>query len=261
MNARLNTHTSGSEVRRYPPKPNQVYYFGTCLIDLFYPEAGLHGIQLLEREGVQVIYPERQSCCGQPAFNSGYDKESQTVAAAQIDAFPENLPIVVPSASCAGMIRRHYPELFKATPLESAAAEFAARTFELTEFLVHVCKVQLQDKGQPVKVVAHHSCSAQRHAKVADCGNQLIGQLRNVSHMTQERGHECCGFGGTFAVKSPAISNAMVQDKCDSLVNTRAELLVTGDCGCMMNISGALEKRKDKLPAKHLATFLWERTQ
>jgi len=251
--------------RTYSSKPSQVYFYGTCLVDLFYPEAGLHGIQLLEHCDITVIYPQAQSCCGQPAYNSGFDDEARAVATAQIQCFPENIPVIVPSASCAGMIRLHYPSLFEGTAMAQQAIELAERTFELTEFLVRVCDLKLQDRGKPVKVAVHHSCSAQRHMRVSDYGNQLLSQLNNVAVVTQARSSECCGFGGTFAVKAPEISNAMVQDKCDNLLATGAEKLLSGDCGCMMNISGALKKRGEgvagQLAEQHIASFLWERVQ
>ncbi len=247
--------------REYPAKPDRAYFYGTCLIDMFYPEAGLHGIQLLEHCGINVVYPEAQSCCGQPAYNSGYDDEARSVAAAQIRCFPEDIPLVVPSASCASMIRHHYPSLFANTALAQQAQHLAERTFELTEFLVRVCQLQLKDQGQPVKIAIHHSCSSQRHMRVAEYGNELLSQLNNVAVVTQARSAECCGFGGTFAIKAPEISNAMVQDKCDNLMATGAERLLSGDCGCMLNISGALQKRGDRLGEQHIASFLWERVQ
>jgi len=245
----------------YPDKPDAVLLFGTCLIDSFYPDAGMATVQLLEREGLQVKYPQRQTCCGQPAWNSGFDREARDVAAAQIKIFEGELPVVVPSASCAGMIRYHYPALFANTPLSDAAIQLANRVFELSEFLIHICKVTLQDKGRPIKVVLHNSCSAQRETRTAQDTRSLLVQLANVGIVQQDRASECCGFGGTFAVKAPSISNAMVQDKCDSLMATDAQQMITGDCGCMMNITGALKKRGDKLPGKHIATFLWERTR
>lgn len=254
-----------SAAKKYPDKPARVYYFGTCLIDMFYPEAGLHGIQLLEREGITVSFPKGQSCCGQPAYNSGYDKETRKVAAAQMACLAEDIPVVVPSASCASMMIHHYPTLFAETHLAAAALDLAQRTFELTDFLVNVCKIQMQDKGTPVKVAYHNSCSAQRHLGVDHCSSELLQQLDNVALLKHERASECCGFGGTFSVKSPAISNAMVQDKCDFIQDTGADLMLSGDCSCMMNITGAMEKREQgggrkTMPAKHIATFLLERT-
>ncbi|MEW8208390.1 MAG: (Fe-S)-binding protein, partial [Candidatus Thiodiazotropha taylori] len=136
-------------------QPERVYFFGTCLIDLLYPKAGLAGMALIEREGVKVIYPANQGCCGQPAFNSGYRQEALAVARAQLNCFPKEYPIVVPSGSCAGMVKHHWPELFAGEPDESQAIAAAERTYELTEFLVDVLALQLNDLGQPTKIAIH----------------------------------------------------------------------------------------------------------
>ena len=134
----------------FAEKPETVYYFGTCLTDLLYAEAGMAGIRLLQREGVKVIYPRGQTCCGQPAFNSGFQDEAREVAALQIVQFPKNLPIVIPSGSCGAMMAQHYEELFEDHPLHEKALSFSSRIFELSEFLVNVLKVKLVDRGGPV---------------------------------------------------------------------------------------------------------------
>ena len=245
----------------YPERPGAVYFFGTCLIDIFYPEAGLAGMALIEREGVEVIYPEDQSCCGQPAFNSGYASEARAVAARQIETFSEDIPIVVPASSCALMMRHHYPGLFAGTPLQAAAENFAERVFELTEFLVEVLQIRLTDRGEPLRVANHVSCSALRKLGVGAASGQLLDQLDGVTLVQQPRAEECCGFGGTFAVKHAEVSAAMVADKADALEQANAQLVVGGDCGCLMNIDGHLHKRKSSLACKHIAQLLWERTQ
>ncbi|MCP4127013.1 MAG: (Fe-S)-binding protein [Gammaproteobacteria bacterium] len=246
--------------QQYPDKPSSVYFFGTCLIDLIYPRAGLAGIQLIQREGVKVIFPQDQTCCGQPAWNSGYRKQARSVALAQLDCFPQDIPIVVPSASCAGMMRHQYPELFKDTPQLSRVERLSNRVFELTEFLVHVLRVRLKDLGLPTRVALHASCSAQREMAVSEEHSDLLQQLDNVEILEQERKGECCGFGGTFAVKHAEISNSMVEDKAKSIADTGAEKLVSGDCGCLMNISGNLQHTGQGPEGQHIATFLWERT-
>lgn len=243
------------------PNPDAIYFFGTCLIDLFYPQAGLAGMELIRREGVEVIYPQGQSCCGQPAFNSGYREEALAVARAQLNCFDRQLPVVVPSASCAGMIKHHWPELFAGQPDESRAVAIAQRTFELTEFLVDGLHIQLEDLGEPTRIAIHSSCSAQREMGVAGHIESLIGQLDKVELVEQARKTECCGFGGTFAIKQTDISGAMVAAKCDSLVATGAQRVVSQDCGCLMNIGGALEKQERDLPTQHIAEFLLERTR
>lgn len=244
----------------FPEQPARVYFFGTCLIDLLYPEAGLAGIQLIRREGVEVIFPQNQTCCGQPAWNSGYRDEARAVASAQMACFPRDYPIVVPSGSCAGMLRHHYPELFQGTPQHEASLAFSERIFELTEFLVQVLKISLSDVGKPVKVALHVSCSARREMGVAGDHQALLRQLKNVELVEPRRREECCGFGGTFAVKHPEISAAMVEEKATELVATGADTLVSGDCGCLMNITGHLGYRKETLQGSHIASFLWERT-
>lgn len=247
-------------VKCYPPKPERVYFFGTCLVDLFYPEAGLDGIRLLEREGIEVCFPQDQTCCGQPAYTSGYHDEARAVAAAQLDLFPEPWPIVVPSGSCGGMMRTHYPQLFAGTDRAAQAKEVAGRVFELTEFLVHVCHLQLEDRGEPETVVMHTSCSARREMGLAGTGPSLLAGLGQVERVEQARAEECCGFGGTFAVRHPEVSAAMVEDKTQAIEATGAKRFVTSDCGCLMNISGRLEHQGKGIRGEHIASYLWRRT-
>ncbi|WP_135076349.1 (Fe-S)-binding protein [Terasakiella sp. SH-1] len=246
--------------RTYPDKPQSVYFFGTCLVDLFYPKAGVAGIELIKREGVDVIFPQGQSCCGQPAFNSGHRDEAREVARAQLDLFPKNIPVVLPSGSCAGMMHKHYPELFEGDRDYDKACELASRVFELSDFLLNVLKVSLEDKGDPLKITWHGSCHSQREMGVREQPKELIKQLSNVELVELKREKECCGFGGTFAVRQPEISAAMVSDKVDDAEATGADKLISGDCGCMMNITGHMEHRSSDLSGQHLAEFLWERT-
>ncbi|MEW8411225.1 MAG: (Fe-S)-binding protein [Candidatus Thiodiazotropha sp.] len=248
------------EQKRYPAKPKRVYFFATCLVDLLFPEAGLAGMQLIRREGVEVIFPQDQTCCGQPAWNSGYRDEAREVALQQLACFTEDHPIVVPSGSCAGMMRHHYPEMLAGSADQGRVEAFSSRVYELTEFLVHVLKIALQDLGEPVRVALHTSCSARREMGVAEEHEALLKQLSKVELMTQARKEECCGFGGTFAVKQPAISAEMVSDKANAIADTGADLLVSGDCGCLMNIGGHLDYRQASIDSRHIASFIWERT-
>jgi L-lactate dehydrogenase complex protein LldE len=241
------------------PQPQEIYFFGTCLIDLLYPKAGLAGMQLIRNAGVRVIYPDNQTCCGQPAFNSGYRDEALDVARQLLSCFPRDIPVVVPSGSCAGMIKHHWPELFAGQPDEEQAKGVAARTYELTEFLVNTLQLKLRDLGEPTKVAIHTSCSARREMGVAQHIETLVAQLDKVEVLTQERKPECCGFGGTFAVKQGDISGAMVKDKTDSLRATGAERVISQDCGCLMNIGGAFEKQGNGPATQHIAEFLMER--
>jgi L-lactate dehydrogenase complex protein LldE len=248
-----------SSIKLYPPKPSKVYFYGTCLVDMFYPDAGMAGIQLLEREGIEVIYPQDQTCCGQPAYTSGYHDQARDVAAAQLTLFPQDYLIVLPSGSCAGMMREHYPELFAGHPEEALAKNVASRIFELTEFLMHICHIKLEDKGEPMKVAMHTSCTARREMGLGDVGPALLNQLDNVEVVEQARIKECCGFGGAFSVRHPEISEAMVTDKVEAIDASGAKAMISSDCGCMMNITGAAEHQKKEFEGEHIASFLWRR--
>lgn len=248
-----------SAKRQFPKKPERVYFLATCVVDIFYPEAGLAGIKLLEREGVEVLFPQDQSCCGQPAYNSGYADEARAVARTQLRCFPENIPVVVPGGSCAGMVRRHYPDLFAGDANEAQAVDLAGRVFELTQFLVHVCEVSYEDLGPPTRVAWHASCHSRREMGVSSEPREIIGQLENVELRELERERECCGFGGTFSVRHGGISEAMATDKARDIENAGAEVFLTGDCGCLMNIAGRMKAMGSKPEGKHIAEFLWER--
>ncbi len=239
--------------------PDKVYYFGTCLIDLCYPQTGMAGIELLHTQGIQVIFPQGQSCCGQPAYNSGFPQHAKAVARQQIRCFAKDYPIIVPSGSCAGMLKHHYPLLFADDAELSTVLQFSQRVFELTEFLVNVLHMQLTDRGPPIKVTWHSSCHALREMNIIHYSKSLLKQLAQVELIELENEYECCGFGGTFSVKQPAISGAMVNDKVAAAIKTGAARLLSGDCGCLMNISGAAEYQQQPIKTQHIADFLWER--
>lgn len=245
--------------RNYPARTDRVYFFGTCLMDAVYPDAGMAAIRLLRSQGVEVVFPQAQSCCGQPAYNAGFVDEAREVARRQMHVFQKPWPIVVPSGSCAGMMHRHYPALFTDDPMAPAATRFSARVFELSEYLRHVLDVRLDDSGPPLTVTWHSSCHALREMGVTEDAKALIGQLKNVRLVELEKEFECCGFGGTFAVKQPALSAAMVKDKVDDICRTGAARVISSDCGCLMNIAGAGEKQGCRVKGQHIAEFLWER--
>lgn len=260
--------SDGEQPRRYPPKPANAYLFATCLVDQFAPQAGLDTVRLLEREGVAVHFPEDQTCCGQPAYTSGYPDEARAVARRQLDLFPEPWPVVIPSGSCAAMMRHHYPKLFAGdAALARKATELAERIFELTEFLVHVVGFRHRDSGEPCTVALHTSCHARREMGVHETSAALLAGLGDVTVAQQARAEECCGFGGTFALRHADISAAIAADKVASLVETGARGFVSADCGCLFNIAGraaymdrAAGRTQPTLPGEHIASFLWRRT-
>jgi L-lactate dehydrogenase complex protein LldE len=251
------------EPRRYPPPPQDVYLFGTCLVDLFVPEAGLDAVRLLEREDLRVHFPQRQSCCGQPAYTSGNPDSAREVARAQIDLFTEPWPIVVASGSCAGMMRHHWPLLFaEDAGYRDRVRAIAERVFEFAEFLVCVLKVRYQPADTaPTRVALHTSCSARREMGTREHGVELLAALPGVERIDHGNESECCGFGGTFSLKHPDISGAMVEDKVDSLCATGAERVVSADLGCLLNIGTAAEHRHLPLHAEHLASFVRRRLE
>jgi L-lactate dehydrogenase complex protein LldE len=251
--------------RQYPDTPPaQVYLFATCLVDLFVPQAGLDAVRLLEREGLTVHFPRAQSCCGQPAYSSGNPEQARAVARAQLDLFGEPWPIIVPSGSCAGMMRHHWPRLFEDDPdAGPKARNLAARVYELGEFLLRVMNVQYAHGGAgapgPERIALHTSCAARREMGTRAHGVALVDALPGVTRIDHERESECCGFGGTFSLKHPDISGAMVRDKIASACATGCDRLVSADCGCLLNIGHAAARQGVQLPVEHLASFLWRR--
>ena len=251
--------------RQYPTTaPQQVYLFGTCLVDLFVPQAGLDAVRLLEREGLTVHFPRGQSCCGQPAYSSGNPEQARKVARAQLGLFREPWPIIVPSGSCAGMMRHHWPTLFADDPEAAALAnELATRVYELAEFLLNVLHVRFDAapaNAPHERVVLHTSCAARREMGTRTHGVALLDALPGVTRVEHERESECCGFGGTFSLKHADISGAMVRDKVASACATGCDRLVSADCGCLLNIGHAAAYASAPLPVEHLASFLWRRT-
>ena len=250
------------QARDYPAlRPSHVYLFGTCVIDLFMPQAGLDAVRLLEREGVTVHYPRGQSCCGQPAYSSGNPVQAREVALAQLALFPQDWPVIVPSGSCAGMMRHHWPELFADDPaLLAQAKQLAERIYELSEFLSQVLRVQYPAMAQQEEdVVLHTSCGARREMGTRAHGVALLDELPGVRRLEHERESECCGFGGTFCLKHPDISGAMVADKVASACATGARRVVSADCGCLLNIGHAARHSGAPLEVEHMASFLWRR--
>lgn len=243
-------------------KPDAVYFFATCVIDLFSPESGLDAIELLQWLGVRVEFPALQTCCGQPAYTTGFPDEARTVAAAQLDLFPQPWPIIVPSGSCAGMLKHHWPRLFAGKPeLEAKALDIASRTVEFTEFLAARAAAGFpQAKATPtVKVALHTSCTARREMSTHLHARRLLAAIPGVELVPHDHESECCGFGGTFSVKHPEVSAGMAKDKVASIRNSGCQRLVSADCGCLLNLNGVLGKEGSPMRGEHLASFLRSR--
>ena len=231
--------------------------FVTCLVDLFRPTVGFAAVALLERAGCTVSVPAAQTCCGQPAFNSGDRANAKAIAAQVIDTFEGYDYIVAPAGSCAGMLSKHYPELFADDPaMQARAADFANRSHELTSFLVDVRGMDSVEARFEGRVAYHDSCSSLREMKVRPQPRQLLDTVAGLTREELAFSETCCGFGGTFCVKYPDISNKMVGDKCDDIVATGADTVLAGDMGCLMNIAGKLKRRGAPIQARHVAEVL-----
>lgn len=228
----------------------------TCLGDVLRPEAGVATVRLLRRLGVTVHFPAQQTCCGQPFYNSGFLDGARDLARHTIEAFADERPVVVPSGSCAAMVRIEFPHLFHDDAAWLARAEaLAARTFELSDFLVntlHVTDVGARFEG---KVAYHYACHL-RGLGLKDEAETLIRHVQGVDYRPLAKQDQCCGFGGSFAVRYPQISGAMVGDKVGCVVETGADVLVSTDTGCLMNIGGALHRQRIATRVMHLAELL-----
>lgn len=228
----------------------------TCLVDLIRPSVGFAAVKLLERAGCAVDVPP-QSCCGQPAFNSGDRATARAIAEQVIAAFEHCDYIVAPSGSCTGQVRVHYPELFQGDPNWQPRADvFAAKTYELTQFLVDVLGVARTEARFDGTVAYHDSCSSLRECGVRNEPRRLLGSVDGLMLKELSDAETCCGFGGAFCVKYPDISNAMVAKKAANVSATGADMLLGGDLGCLMNIAGKLQRDGKTIAVRHVAEVL-----
>lgn len=235
----------------------RVALFVTCLVDLMRPRIGFAAIRLLEAAGCDVAVPESQTCCGQPAFNSGYRREARVAARRFIEIFENAETIVSPSGSCVNMVRNHYADLFRDEPRWRERAEaIASRTYEFTEFLVDVLKVEDVGARYRGRITYHDSCHLLRGIRVLEQPRKLLRRVDGAEFVEMKNSDYCCGFGGAFAVKYPDISGAMVNDKVDHIVNARADTVVGCDMGCLLNIAGAVSRRGLPIKTMHIAQIL-----
>lgn len=236
----------------------RVGLFVTCLVDLMRPSIGFAALKLLEDAGCEVVVPATQTCCGQPGWNSGDRRSARELAEKLIAEFEDCPHVVVPSGSCAGMLRVHFPEVFAGEPGMRARAErLGARTYELTEFLTKVAhrpKVSASFEGT---ATYHDSCSGLRELGVKAGPRQLLARVSGLKLVEMQECETCCGFGGTFSIKYGDVSSAMAEKKCAHIQASGAQAVVVGDLGCMLNIEGRLRRRGDtKTRVLHVAEVL-----
>jgi L-lactate dehydrogenase complex protein LldE len=238
--------------------PIKAQLFITCLAEQFFPRVLQRMVGLLERLGVQVAFPEEQTCCGQPFFNSGYWTQARDLARAWLEAFGRTDGFIVsPSGSCVDMVRHHYPHLFPpGTPEHRLAEETAARTFEFTQFLVHVLKVTDVGARFPHRVTYHASCHLLRGLGISEEPKALLRKVQGLTLVPLSSEETCCGFGGTFSVIYPEVSRAMMEAKVRSIQESGAEAVVACDAGCLMNIAGGLRQANSPIRAMHLIEVL-----
>lgn len=232
--------------------------FATCLVDLFRPSVGFAAARLLENAGFQVVVPPGQTCCGQPAYNGGARHLARKLAGNVIDLLEGCDFVVLPSGSCAGMICKHYPELFDDDPLWTARAQsLSKRTFELLSFLAEASRIDLlKAASYPAKVTYHDSCSGLRELGIRQAPRKLLHKVEGLCQQEIRQPETCCGFGGTFCVKYSEIADHMVEAKSLDIEQTGADTLLGGDMGCLLHIAGKLKRRGSAIRVRHAAEVL-----
>jgi L-lactate dehydrogenase complex protein LldE len=238
-------------------KPPRVALFVTCLVDLMRPSVGFAAVKLLEQAGCAVEVPTAQTCCGQPAYNSGDKSTAQALARQTIAACEPFDYVVAPSGSCAGMLKAHYPKLLASDAAWTSRAQaFAAKVHELISFLVDVRGMTGVSQTLIARATYHDSCSGLRELGIKDQPRKLLASVEGLELVEMAECEVCCGFGGTFAVKYGDISNAMVERKCANMAESAADLVLAGDLGCLLNIAGKLRREGSKTEARHVAEVL-----
>ncbi|WP_028305577.1 (Fe-S)-binding protein [Desulfitobacterium sp. PCE1] len=235
----------------------KISLFITCLGDTMFPDLGETMSKIFTRLGHTVDFPEGQFCCGQISFNSGYMEDTRTVARATIDAFENSEVVVAPSGSCIGMIHHNYPTLFKDDPVYAKKAkDLIDKSYEFTQFVVNVLKTPDLGARYKAKVTYHPSCHATRLLGLRDEPMAILQNIQGLELLPLPEAHLCCGFGGTFSIKMPKISEAMVAEKAEHVLASGADILTGLDMGCLMNISGYMEKHGRSIPAMHVIQLL-----
>jgi L-lactate dehydrogenase complex protein LldE len=231
--------------------------FVTCLVDQLFPQVGEAVVNVLRRQGVAVDFPDDQTCCGQPLFNSGFRRDATKLAKRVLKQFEQSQYVVVPSGSCASMIKVFYPDLFHGdAKLESQARTLAAKTYEFSQFLVNILKVTNVGAVHDGKVTYHPSCHLLRELGAATEPETLLRSIRGLDYAPLPDAKVCCGFGGTFSIKHAGISEGMLNDKLENIKKTGASTLVACDSSCLMHMGGALTRQGLNVKTMHLAQLL-----
>jgi L-lactate dehydrogenase complex protein LldE len=234
----------------------KVSLFVTCLVDMFQSGVGKATVEVLEKLGCEIDFPDTQICCGQPAYNSGYVKDSKEAMKKIIQTFEHSEYVVTPSGSCATMIR-DYPHVFAGDPKwEEKAKRLASKTYEFTQFIVDVLKVEDVGASLDGKATYHTSCHMTRLLGVKEAPFTLLKNVDGLEVTELPGSHNCCGFGGTFSVKMAQISEQMVDEKVACVEQTGADYLISADCGCLMNIGGRAERKGKDVKIMHIAEVL-----
>ncbi|MCP5091063.1 MAG: (Fe-S)-binding protein [Gammaproteobacteria bacterium] len=235
----------------------RVGLFVTCLVDLYRPNVGFAAVKLLENAGYQVEVPGAQTCCGQPAFNSGDYDSTREIAMQVIAAFEDFDYVVGASGSCMGTIKTYYADLFKDEPdWQKRAAQLTDKAFELTSFLTDIAGIDSVDAGFEANITYHDSCTGLRELGVKQQPRQLLDSVKGLSLTEMANSETCCGFGGTFCIKFPQISTRLASDKVDNIEASKAEVLLGGDMGCLLNIGGRLKRLDKSVKVYHVAEVL-----
>jgi L-lactate dehydrogenase complex protein LldE len=230
--------------------------FIPCFIDQFYPETGLNTVKLLEKAGLEINYNPEQTCCGQPSFNSGYWKKTLPIAQKFMKDFPNNRPIVSPSASCTGFVKNYYPKLSNDKDFLNEHKRLNQNLYELTDFLVNYLKYDDFGAEFNAKVTYHDACTALREYGIKTEPRKLLAKVKGLELIEMNDTDVCCGFGGTFSVKMKPISEAMAQQKVENALATGAEYIISTEASCLMNISGYIKRNKLPIKAIHIADVL-----
>jgi L-lactate dehydrogenase complex protein LldE len=234
----------------------KVQLFIPCFVDQLYPTTAFNMVKVLEKAGCEVAYNTNQTCCGQPAFNAGFCDESRAVAEKFLKDFDHTDYVVAPSASCVGFIRNYYPTLFENGVNHNKIKDLGARTFEFSEFLIDVLKVESFGASLHTKATYHDSCAALRECKIKEGPRRLLSNVEGLEIVEMNDVETCCGFGGTFSVKFEGISTAMADQKITNVQATGAACIISTDCSCMMQLSGVIKHKKLPIETMHLADVL-----